>query len=128
MNRQEFYSYNSGSGGKRYFRIIVGKKLEVGGGQEEPLSLQVHNFPNPDTTGNTTFKYNASLEISRVTIEVYNLAGRLVDRFEDLTPTDGTYQWQFGKRLANGVYIYRITVQDIYGREVSRTGKLAVLR
>ena len=127
-NRQEFYSYNSGSGGKRYFRIIVGKKLEVGGGQEEPLSLQVHNFPNPDTTGNTTFKYNASPEISRVTIEVYNLAGRLVDRFEDLTPTDGTYQWQFGKRLANGVYIYRITVQDIYGREVSRTGKLAVLR
>lgn len=65
--------------------------------------------------------------IQKITIEVYNLAGRLVDRFEDDT-IDGETTWTFADKLANGVYIYRITIYRITTIPESKIGKLVIMR
>lgn len=104
--------------------------------QDELNLIYAYNYPNPyrGTTpemkargkSGATFRYRASGDIQRVVIEVYNLAGRLVDKFEDTT-IDGEVNWGFADRLSNGVYIYRITITD--GRKnIAKTGKMVVVR
>ena len=67
-----------------------------------------------------------------VVIEIYNLAGRKVETFNVPTPDDGVYSGEdvnaLIRRLANGVYIYRIVITSSSGGRTVKTGKLAVLK
>lgn len=97
------------------------------------LICSLYNYPNP-CSSSTNFVANFSGSVpQKVVIEIYNLAGRQVERIEDLSPdnhiseTTYTYPWSGVRSLANGVYLYRLLL--FYGgKVVSKKGKLAVLR
>lgn len=120
MKGSTSYKFNSGPRGRREFEVRAGK-FQQGGLNLEKIS----NFPNP-TSGNTTFVYKYGGIPVKVDIEIYNLAGRLIKRFEDST-INGQFNTSLSF-LANGVYIYRIVITDSQGNKVSKINKLAVVK
>lgn len=82
-------------------------------------------YPNPDKTGNATFRYLTSPSVMRVSVEVYNLAGKLIEKFDG--NLNGETKWLFGDTVAAGVYFFRITAYTSDNKEAV-TGKLVVLR
>jgi hypothetical protein len=134
------YIYNSGNGKTRKFKLIVEKPLIDT--QEKALSLEyTYSYPNPYsgkrtevtpagklkyTADSLTFRYKATGDIKKVVIEIYNIKGKLIERFEDTT-IDGEANYDFAEKLANGVYIYRITISD-GKKNVSKRGKIVILR
>jgi hypothetical protein len=78
------------------------------------------------TSEGITFRYKASGNIQKVTIEIYNIKGKLIDKFYDYT-IDGEANYDYVDKLANGIYIYRITVSD--GKiSKSKKGKIVILK
>ena len=73
------------------------------------------NVPNP-MSDQTAFTYVLSRP-ARVSIYVYTLSGRLIQRFEGLDGLAGYNQVQWngldgdGHALANGVYLYTVTAE-----------------
>jgi flagellar hook assembly protein FlgD len=71
------------------------------------------NYPNPFNP-KTTIAYNLK-ERSEVKIEVFNLAGQLVNVLVDQPQGAGTYrlEWdghdQQGNEMASGLYFYRLS-------------------
>jgi hypothetical protein len=71
------------------------------------------NYPNPFNPA-TTFRYALS-EDTHVTLKVYNTLGQLVATVVDGVQLAGNHSaaWdgsnEFGKRVASGIYIYRMT-------------------
>jgi hypothetical protein len=84
-------------------------------------------FPNP-TDSATSIRFTLPSRM-RVSITVYDVAGRVVRRLLDATMPEGEsdVDWdgldESGKAVANGLYLYRM---DAGG--VSETGKLAMIR
>ncbi len=80
------------------------------------VSVLHHNFPNPFNP-TTTFKYGVAVE-GRVSIEVYDVRGRLVTTLLDEVVRPGTYAviWDGtdngGRRAASGVYLARFKAVD----------------
>ncbi|MFH1006459.1 MAG: type IX secretion system sortase PorU [Candidatus Latescibacterota bacterium] len=84
-------------------------------------------FPNPMRT-ETTFTYQVSRE-AEVTIRLYTLSGRLIETI----PGEGQrgynqVLWGSDVKLANGVYLYKITARDAEGRQAEKVERLAVVR
>ena len=112
----------------------------------------VFNYPNPFSTS-TRFYYTltGSEPPAYFKIQIMTVSGRVV---RELTPSDlgpmkvGTHQteyaWdgtdEYGSRLANGVYLYRVIVRDQDGNSLEKNdngtdrffkngiGKLVILR
>lgn len=119
-------------------KVIISQVFQL---PEELLIEKVYSFPNPymgNTKENTpagkqkyqadgiTFRYKASGELQKVVIEIFNIKGKLIDKFYDET-IDGEVNYNFANKLANGVYIYRISISD--GKKTrSKTGKIVVLK
>ncbi|MDZ4845121.1 MAG: DUF4331 family protein [Chitinophagales bacterium] len=86
--------------------MVSSKEMELNGlGINAPKAMMsATNYPNP-FTNSTTFQYNVNTE-SRITIEVYELGGKLVKTLEDGHKDAGAYQveWNAGN-LAPGAYI-----------------------
>ncbi len=103
---------------------------EVNDPDEEtlPLSFELHqNFPNPF---NPTTAISFSLPVTtEVSLEVFNMLGQRVKRLHTgrLSPGTHTYDWDAtdgcGRKVANGVYFYRLTS----GR-LSQTKKMVLLK
>lgn len=113
--------------GKKAFKIKYYKPsvLSEGGDSGTLFVSKPFMFPNPDKTGNATFRYVTGPQVVRVSIEVYNVAGKLVDKFDgDL---NGETHWLFGDSVASGVYVYRITAYAVDGKE-SVLGKMVVVK
>jgi hypothetical protein len=100
---------------------------------------KIYTYPNPYigakiqdekkakyTSSGIKFRYEAEGNIQKVTIEIYNIKGKLIDKFYDYT-IDGEANYDYVDKLSNGVYIYRISVSD-GGKTVSKTGKIVVLK
>jgi len=92
--------------------------------QVEAISLA--SLVSRDTT---VFEVRGS-GIDGIQVQVFNLAGRLV--FADIA-SGGTLEFKMdgsdGVRLANGVYLYLVTVKGVHGELYrSRVGKLVILR
>jgi flagellar hook assembly protein FlgD len=70
---------------------------------------------------------------ARVTIEIYSLSGRLINRLSPLTQSAGFQQIQWdgrdrkGRRLANGTYLYRIVATG-GGQNAEFRGPLSIWR
>jgi hypothetical protein len=118
-------TYNNSSEEETEFYVSSTSALHV---------TNVFNFPNPfkDKTA-FTFQHNYSGNIS-VGIKIYTVSGRLIkeisvpdipDKFVaiDWEGTDGD-----GEKLANGVYLYKLTVTGDDGKTETAMGKLAVLK
>ncbi|MBN2070329.1 MAG: T9SS type A sorting domain-containing protein [Candidatus Krumholzibacteriota bacterium] len=70
------------------------------------------NFPNPFNPA-TTIKYSVSVK-SRVSLAIYDVNGRLIDRLIDRIIAPGSYvqSWDgtdtSGRRVKSGIYFYRL--------------------
>lgn len=88
-------------------------------------------YPHP-VKERTSFTYLLSRD-ARVTIEVYSLSGRLINRLSSPTQSAGFQQVQWdgrdrkGRRLANGTYLYRIVATG-GGQNAEFRGPLSIWR
>jgi hypothetical protein len=100
----------------------------------EPVRLIGRVLPAPNPIRDETwFTYTLNQAASNVSVRIYSVAGRLV-RVVDVASAKRGYNETYwdardsdGKRLANGVYYYRIRIESDFERE-EQTGKLAILR
>ena len=91
-------------------------------------------YPNPSTGTHIYFNYNFNQRAERVRLKIYDVAGHRVadfDTFDFANQTDGRIRWDLrndsGKRVANGVYFYKLQVTRS-GKTYKKRGKFAVLR
>ena len=103
---------------------------------EEFAIERLLNYPNPFTTHTEFFfEHNQSCEFLNVKIEVFTVSGKLVKSIVTVSNTDGfrnePIPWNgrddFGDRLATGVYVYKISVQNPSGDQVKKFEKLVIL-
>ena len=89
---------------------------------------EVYNYPNPFSTSTAfVFTINGSIIPSQLKIEIMTVTGKVV---REVTKQElgelrigrniTTFKWdgtdQFGDRLANGIYLYRVIVDDDFER------------
>ncbi|MFH1861553.1 MAG: T9SS type A sorting domain-containing protein, partial [bacterium] len=87
----------------------------------EAFSL-AQNYPNPFNPS-TTLRFDLP-EAAQVTLEVFDVAGRVVGAIHELPLPAGTHQIPFdGSGLPSGMYIYRLTAGDWQG-----CGKMMLLK
>lgn len=90
------------------------------------------NYPNPVDGDLTTFYFFVGDHADRWRTDIYTIAGRHVRAMEGGYASGvHTFVWDLtdgdGRRLANGVYFYVMSV-SLGERTEKRTGKLAILR
>ena len=94
----------------------------------ETVIVGLRLYPNPvKTVGYLTFEIDADIE--RVHVQLFTLAGRLVDEFEE----DGTrgyhqLEWSPAAVLASGTYLCRVAVLDHAGVRATETIAAVVIR
>jgi len=94
--------------------------------------LELCNIPNPFRE-KTAFSYYLTKDATDVYIEIFSVSGKRIKKIEDASghalfneqPWDGIRE--DGDKIANGVYIYRVTATD-GEKEVSAIEKMAVLK
>lgn len=91
-------------------------------------------YPNPATGSRMYFNYRFNQTAERVRLKVYDVAGQLVadfDTFDFASTKDGKITWDLrnnnGKRVANGVYFYKLDITR-GGQTFKKRGKFAVVR
>lgn len=123
------------------FKVITSKSV-----------TQVLNYPNPFSTSTEFIFTLTGQEVpENINIIIYTLSGKIVKEItkDQLGPlrigtNRSTYKWdgtdEFGSKLANGVYVYKVNVSDKMGKkyEILDTkanslfkegfGKLVILR
>ena len=114
--------------------------------QKEFNIINMGNYPNPislETTdpnneGRTRFTYTLTDDADVVKIEIYTVSGRLVNVIKDMRTTVGYHEyphelrgWECvdrdGRKLANGVYFYKIIAQK-GSKRIEKIKKMAILR
>ncbi len=72
------------------------------------------NYPNPFSS-HTTISYNLPLS-SNVTLEVYDITGRIVARLASKRQSAGDYEFRFdASNMASGVYTYKLVAYNDKG-------------
>jgi hypothetical protein len=104
---------------------------------------EVMNYPNPVRAGNssTAFQYCLNDNADRVSIKIFTEAGKKIKSIDltspELTRMDcSQVSWDLldadGDRLANGIYLYKISAERRDGngskQQADQTGKLVILR
>ena len=91
----------------------------------------VFNFPNPfNNKTKFTFELSAPAEVN---IYIYTLGGKKIKQFKNRHLPVGfqSIEWdgrnEFGKILANGLYIYKIIAKNNY-HEISHIGRCAIFK
>lgn len=91
-----------------------------------PTRFGVSVIPNPTATTTKIF-YELPVE-GRVSIKLFDLAGREIKTLVDATKLAGFHNAEFNvATLQKGMYVYRITVRSA-NTNWSETGKLSVLK
>lgn len=119
-------TFNNSSVAETFFEVASSDQLKI---------IDLFNYPNPFSGGTSfTFRQN-QLSPLNVAVKVYTLAGRLIQNIEFSSsgepfiriPWDG--RDRDGDVLANGVYLYKVTVKTMDGRFTSEAiSKLSVLK
>ena len=119
-------SYNNSATAETYFEVATSDQLSI---------ADLFNYPNPfaDET-QFTFRHNQQGALD-VEIKVYTIAGRLIQTLRTTSTGDMMVRvpWdgrdRDGDRIANGVYLYKVTVRTLDGRFTSEAlGKLSIVR
>jgi len=114
--------------------------------QKEFDIINVGNYPNPvsletvdpNNEGRTRFTYTLTDDADEVKIEIYTVAGRLVNVIRDTRTTVGYHEYPHAlkgwecvdfdnRKLANGVYFYKIIAKK-GSKTIEKTMKMAILR
>ena len=86
-------------------------------------------FPNPMRASGGHFTYDLKEEVSQVKIKVFSLAGRLIDELEGhIREGQNQVAWIPAADLANGTYLYKITVERKNGSAGGRAAVLQVVK
>jgi len=95
-----------------------------------PMVFSVSNFPNPvKSVTNIVVKHDRPEKILNSTVEIFDLAGRIIWTFSqstadnivwDLTTNDG-------RKVNKGVYIYRVNITTDNNEQFSKTNKMMVV-
>jgi hypothetical protein len=92
--------------------------------KDELVLKQVYNYPNPARDFTCfQFEHNKAGSEFRITIDIFDLSGRKIRTLEQVTYMEGFHsppiEWdlrdQNGNLLRNGLYPYRIRVEDASG-------------
>lgn len=118
--------YNNSSEAETFFEVNATEDLAL---------LYVMNYPNPFSHSTTfTFQRN-SIDPIDVEIKIYTVAGRFIENIKAQNIVDRFVQipWngkdRDGDDLANGVYFYKLRVQNHSANITKETiGKLAIIR
>ncbi len=93
---------------------------------------RAYNYPNPapagEYTDRTIFRYYVPTS-ARIKINIYDLAGNLIDRLESVSK-GGDYdetEWNISS-IASGVYIYTIEISPYSGESQVIKKKLAIVK
>lgn len=95
------------------------------------------NYPNPFRDETVfSFEHNQVEQPLDITIYIYSLEGKLVATLNDVYYAGGyrykSVQWDGtdngGHRLNEGMYIYKVLVQNYDGSVINKTNKLVLLR
>lgn len=139
-NEQQTYKYTDHrlSTGRYQYRL---KQVDFNGNYEyhslnSPAELVVgvpgnadlfQNYPNPS---NPTSKVDFQIPFAgRVSLKVYDIAGKEVASLVDANMEGGYYTAEFnGSSLASGVYFYRLIAVDGSGNNFSKTMKLILVK
>ncbi len=118
----------------RRIEAVATDKLEL---------TDVMNYPNPIKAGmsSTAFQYCLNDNVDHVTIKLFTESGKKIKTIDitsgDLTRMDcNQVNWDLldadGDRLANGIYLYKVTAEkrlpDGSSENADKTGKLVILR
>ena len=102
--------------------------VEVGNDEGDAGLANVLFYPNP-MRASGYFTYELADDMRAVQIEVFSLAGRLIDRLDGQTLAGyNQVSWTPSAELANGAYIYRIEAERESGAAVSRRAVLQVAK
>ena len=96
---------------------------------------EISNYPNPVSDYTYfTFQHNQSDETLDAVFEIYDQNGKQVDMFSMQVGSSGTQsnpvRWDLNNlkwRLQNGIYFYKITVQNNNGVITSKSGKMVIV-
>ena len=87
-------------------------------------------YPSPAKGNHISFRYFLNFPTG-IRITIYDVAGHKIDSIEmDGKEGENTYRWNFPRKMANGVYIYRVKSMgtgDFYTYAKMVKGKFAVL-
>ena len=98
---------------------------------------KVYNYPNPFSTRTQfMFEHNLPNQLLQIDITIYTITGKVVRRINEQRVSSGTriddIVWdgrdEWGDRLANGVYLYKINVRSGNGLQATQLQKLVILR
>jgi hypothetical protein len=88
-----------------------------------PLSAMVQNYPNP-FKNQTTFKYRVA-EAGHVSIDIYDLTGKLVANVVNGSKTEGTYEVTWNQNnLAAGTYIAALS----FNSSILQSMKISIVK
>jgi hypothetical protein len=96
---------------------------------DDQLLTDLLFYPNPLRGEEGFFTFDVAVAAGLARIQIFALSGRLVDEVEG-TASQGYNQvaWRPNRDLANGTYLYRVSVQTEDGKEIDRTAVLQVIR
>ena len=104
--------------------------------KEAPRISRLYNYPNPFSNA-TQFllEHNQTCSALDLQIQIYTIGGRLVKTINEKAATSGYtirgIDWdgrdEYGDRLANGVYVYRLMYQTEDGKKAEEKQKLVIL-
>lgn len=120
--------YNNSSVATLRFRVV---------GDNSIIIANMGNYPNPaGEFTRFTFEHNKAGEALTVDIFIFDMAGKLVASFSENIIAEGFNttlpEWplndQYGNKLRQGIYPYRVTITDAEGRRTHSHQKLVVIR
>jgi hypothetical protein len=106
-------------------------------GDNSIIIANMGNYPNPaGEFTRFTFEHNKAGEALTVDIFIFDMAGKLVASFSENIIAEGFNttlpEWplndQYGNKLRQGIYPYRVTITDAEGRRTHSHQKLVVIR
>jgi hypothetical protein len=98
---------------------------------------RVYNYPNPFSTSTRfMFEHNMPNQTLQVSLKIFSMTGKVVKRFRETINTPGTrydgIMWdgndQYSEKLANGVYLYKLSIKSENGFSDDKIQKLIILR
>lgn len=124
--QQIFYSLTNNSKAEKAMKTLLGSILDI----NIPAAFTLHqNFPNPFNP-HTTIRFELP-EVQIVTLTLYNLSGRQMDKIVDKQHfAAGTHQIRINSsHLSSGIYFYRISVaSDRQTENRTAVRKMVVLK
>ncbi|PIU64417.1 MAG: hypothetical protein COS84_08445 [Armatimonadetes bacterium CG07_land_8_20_14_0_80_40_9] len=130
MRSSCIYTYNSQAGDITHFQMKVEAKAK-------PAKIErLFNYPNPfSLTTGTKIRCELDAPVQTITVRIYTISGELIktiNAFNDLGGNIYEISWNgindFGKAVANGIYIYQVEITDLEGGTQTMTKKMAVIK